>query len=75
MILFSDWIASSSQNLELIWIQTCKLALAGMDSSIKSLLHGWWTADPNSLDLVNFELLELLADKLFIPSAWVLALL
>jgi hypothetical protein len=73
--LLFDWIVSSSQDLELIWRQTCELTFSGMNCSIKGLLHCWWTTDPDFLDLVNFELLKLVADELFVPSAWVLALL
>ena len=70
-----DWIVSSSQDLELVLGKACKLTLASMNGSIKGLLHYWWTTDPDFLDLVRFELLKLVADELFVPSAWVLAFL
>ena len=46
-----------------------------MESSVKCLVHGWWAADPNLLDLIDVEFSKLLEDKILIPSLRILAFL
>ena len=46
-----------------------------MKCSIESLLHCGWPTDPDLLDIIKFESVELLVNELLVPSTWVLAIL
>ena len=46
------------------------------EDPVKSLTHGWWTADPDSLDVLRVaKLANFLLDPSFVPSSWVDVLL
>ena len=39
--------------------------------SVESLVHDWWTTDPDLLDVLEAELSDLLSDEILIPATWI----